>query len=426
MKKALIIAYAFPPLQVSGSQRPYRLAKYFPKFGWEPIVLTVKHPGISPEGIKVIKTDYKDVKGSFKSKFGFKPQKVLHEQLDIAISKKYNDLTWKSKIIRLLKEIIAFPDSKIGWYKFAFKSASKFLLKEKIDVIISTSPPVTTHLIARKLSKKYKIPWLADLRDPWAQLYADNKLGLIKYFDKRLATKTLNDADILVTVTKPQADVLKALFKDKKVFCITNGYDTDDFPEKSLKLTDKFTITHTGKFCKGERDPSLLFGVVTNLIKKNRIKKDLIEIKFYGKKEDWLLEEINKYNLEGVVDLCGLIPRQKVLERQRESQLLLLLRLNNEKEKGDCPAKLFEYFGARRPIVATGGYGGIIKDFLEETNAGKFAENSDMLENIILEHYQEFIQFGEVKYYCNDNIENYTYNSITKKYSEILKMFLLN
>lgn len=425
MKRVLIISYHFPPRVSIGSQRPYKLAKYLPEFGWEPIVLTVKRPGKTPKGIRIIETDYKDFLNEIKLKIGFKQEQGIHEQLGIAVSTNFNYPTWKSKIIKLLREIIAYPDAERGWYKFAIESASKFLLKEKIDAIISTSPPATSHLIARKLKQKYKIPWLADLRDPWAQLYHDKKFGLIMCFEKRLASKTLTDADILVTVTIPQVDVLKALFKDKKIFYITNGYDIDDFRVKPTKLTDKFTITHTGTLYNGERDPSLLFEVVANLIKKNRIKRDLIEIKFYGSKGDWLIEEIKKYNLEGVVHYYGVMPREEALKRQRESQLLLLLRLNSVEERGDCPAKLFEYFGAGRPIIGTGGYGGIIEDYLKETNTGKFGENAEVLENILLEYYQEFIEFGEVKCYSNRRIENYTYDSIAKKYSEALNGIVL-
>lgn len=97
MKKVLIISYFFPPRPNIGSQRPYRLAKYFPKFGWEPTILTANLPGKSPEGRKIIETDYKDISSSIKSKIGFL---VKGFQLAISVSKNYNYST--GKIIRLL------------------------------------------------------------------------------------------------------------------------------------------------------------------------------------------------------------------------------------------------------------------------------------------------------------------------------------
>ena len=426
MKKVLILAYYFPPRPDMGSQRPYRLAKYLPRFGWEPIILTPKFSDERPKDIKVIETDYKDVIDTIKSKIVSVPKVTLHEQLGIKVSKNFNYPTWKSKIIRFLRQVIAFPDEQKGWYNFALKSASEFLSKERVDAIISTSSPVTSHLIARKLKQKYKIPWVADLRDLWTQNPYVNKSFLITYLERRLELKTLSDADALVTVTNPWIDTFKLLHKNKKVFCITNGFDNDDFPRlPSSRLTGKFTLTYTGILYNGKRDPSLLFKVVRQLIEENRINRDLIEIRFYGHEEDWLIDDIKKYNLEGVVNFYGFLPRGEVLKRQRESQILLLLLWPNKNEEGFCPAKVYEYFGARRPIIAIGGRRHVVKDLLETTNAGKYAWNPDILRNVLLEYYDEFFKFGEVRCHSNDNIEDYTYNSISRKYSEILNGLVL-
>ncbi len=426
MKKVLIISYLFPPHQSMGAQRPYRLAKYFPEFGWEPIILTAKLPGKPPEGLRVIETEYKDLTGRLKSKFGYKPEKGLHGQLGIAVTKNFNYTTWKSSVVKLAKDVINYPDDKRGWYKFAVRSASEFLSKEGIDAIISTSPSPITHLIARKLKRKYGLPWIADFRDPWTQRYIFNKPGLIKYFEKRLESRTLYDADALVTVTDPYLERIKAFHKGKQIFCVTNGYDPDDFDKTPSKLTDKFTITYTGTLYNGRRDPSLLFSVATRLINENKINRDLIEIRLYTPREDWLIAEIKKCNLEGVVNVYDLVSRDEVLKRQGESQLLLLIRWSTKEERGDCPAKIYEYFGSKRPIVAIGGHGGIIEDLLEATNTGKFADNFETLKGTLLHYYEEFVKFGEVKCKSNKNIKNFSYNSIAKKYSKVLNSIIFH
>ena len=425
MKKVLIISYFFPPSNAIGAQRPYRLAKYFPQFGWEAIVLTPKLSGKPPEGIKIIETDYKDIVSGIKSKVGFSPEKGVHEQLGIAVSRDFNYPTWKSKIIKFAKEIVGYPDNKKGWIKFAVESASEFLSKEKVDVIISTSGPVTTHLIARKLKLKHNIPWIADFRDLWTQNPYINKFRLIKYFEKQLERKTLYDADVIIAVTKPWIYTLKLLHKNKKIFCVTNGYDEDDFPTLLPKLTKKFTITYTGQLYNGKRDPLLLFKVITKLINENKIDSELIEIRFYGYEEDWIKEDIKKHHLESVVNFYGFLPRNDVLEKQRESQILLLLLWPNKDEEGFCPGKVYEYVGARRPIVAIGASEHVVKDLLKTTNAGRYTWEPNMLEDVILEYYKEYIKFGEVKYCGNNNIEDYTYNLITNKYSEILNGLVL-
>ena len=187
-----------------------------------------------------------------------------------------------------------------------------------------------------------------------------------------------------------------------------------------VKLTSKFTITHTGQLYDGKRDPSLLFKIISQLLNEHKLNKDLIEIRFYGPLEEWLIEMIKKHDLQNVVSYYDFLPREEALQKQKESHNLLLLLDSNNKEEGVYPAKIFEYFGAKRPIIAIGGQGGIVKELLEETNAGKFAINADHLRDIILESYQEYIQYGEVRYSGNANIDNYKYISIAQKYSELL------
>jgi len=426
VKKCLLIAYHFPPREGIGSQRPSKLAKYFSEFGWEPIILTAKLPGKPQDGVRTIETDYKDVLSSTKSLLGLDQNKGVQEQLNIQASKNASSLTWKGRIIRFAKDLIAFPDGQRGWYKYAMQSARELLNKEKVDVILSTSSPVTSHMIARDLNREYRIPWVADLRDLWTQNHFYRRTGFIKYYEKRLELETFRYADSLVTVTPEFADKLQLLHKNKKVYCITNGYDTDDFDNIPVKLTDKFTITHTGTLYNGKRDPSLLFAAVSSMINENKIDKKVIEVRFYGPREDWVIDAIRKYNLDGVVNLYGNVSRDEALEKQKESHLLLLLLDTNDREKDVYPAKIFEYFGARRPIMAFGGAGGAVKRLLEETRAGEFAEDMNGLRKILLQYYQQYVKSGKVDCAINDNEENYTYKSIAKKYVNSINEIVQN
>ena len=419
-KKVLLIAYSFPPRQAIGSQRPYKLSKYLPAFGWDTVILTAKYPGMRPAGARVIEAENRDIINLIKLKIGLKADEGLHQQIGISVSKNYQHSGFKSNLIKLGKEIIQFPDKQHGWYKFAIKSAVDLINAENIDAIISTSYPVTAHLIARSLKQKFNIPWIADLRDPWTQNPYVNKFGIIKYFEKKLEIKTLSDADAIVALTEPWANDLRKLHKSKKVVCITNGYDEDEFPENSVKLNNKLTITYTGMLYNGKRDPSVLFKVVSQLINENKINRNMIEIIFYSPKEDWLISSIRKYNLESVVCLKDIIPRSDVLKKQMESQLLLILLWDNINEVNFCPGKIYEYMGARRPIIAIGGSKGVVNDILKVTNAGKFADNINSLRNILLEYYEEFTQSGEVKCISNNRIDKYNYKVIAKEYSSLL------
>ena len=407
-------------MPVIGSQRPYGLAKYLKYFDWEPIVLTIKHPGNPPDGVSIIATDYSDRLDSVKGFLGFNAGTSFHEQFGIPVKKNYDYSPWKGKLIEFFSEIIAFPDREIGWYGPAVKAVSELLGKQKIDAIISTSYPVTAHLIARDIKRKYGIPWVADFRDLWTQNHYHRKFKMISLLERRMELNALSFADILVTISSPLADKLKSLHMNKEVRCITNGYDPEDFDSIPCDLTENFTITYTGRFYNGKRDPSILLEAASELIREGKIDKERTEIRFFGRHEEWLANDINKYRLKNVARICGFISREEALKRQKESQLLLLLLWNDEKEKGVYTGKIFEYLGARRPILALGGPNSIVRDLLEGTKTGNFAETKEQVKTIMTRHFREFAESGEVKYNGGEALNDYTYHSIAREYSRVL------
>lgn len=426
MKKVLIIAYAFPPRMSIGAQRPYKLAKYLPQYGWEPVILTARLPGKAPQDInkiRIVETGYTDVLGVIKRYFRHDSKKSLQEKIEVA---EPNHESFTRKLIHPVKTMIAFPDENIGWYKHALHAANRFLSSERVHAIISTSYPVTSHLIANRLKRRFNIPWVADMRDLWTQNHFYNKSRALALIERILELKTLSRADILVTVTGEFARDLKLLHKKKKVFCVTNGYDSDDFRGPDNKLTEKFSITYTGMLYEGKRDPSLLFEAVSNLIKKGAVKSELMDLRFYGPRDVHLLNSIKKYRLEGVVSYFGVTSREESLKRQRESQLLLLLTDNDGRESGVYPAKIFEYFASGRPIIAFGGKEGAVKDLLETTRSGTFALNSAELERILFDYYRKFIAEGRISVEHELKIEKFNYKSIAGAYAEILDAITKN
>ena len=425
MKRCLLISYYFAPRVGIGSQRPTKLAKYLPHYGWEPVILTPKLPGQPLDSMRIIETDYKDALSSFKAFWGFNQRESVQNTLNIHTGKNGNSPALKYRIIKFAKEIIAYPDQQRGWYKFAVQSGREFLDRERVDVMLSTSYPVTSHIIASELKKKYRIPWVADLRDLWTQNHFNKKFNIIRRFEQRLELETLAQADALVTVTPRFADKLKILHRNKYIICITNGYDSDDFLEAAQRWTKKFTITYTGTFYNGKRDPSLLFDAISSLLKENRIDRNRLEIRFCGPHDDWLVGAVSKYDLNDVVTLYGNVSREEALEKQKESQILLLLLDSNNNEEDVYPAKIFEYFGARRPIIAVGGSGGAAKELLDETNAGEFAVDKSALKAVLYRYYQQFVTFGTVSCNSNNKVENYIYKSIAGKYSEILNSVMI-
>ena len=421
MKKVLIIAYEFPPNPGVGGFRIQGLAKYLPEFDWEPIILTITSPEKPNTQFRVIQTPYYDIPGSWKKRVGLKPEVGVKKQLGITTQDK-NKKSLMDFIIMFLNEIIVYPDAWKGWKPFAIKAGSKLLQNEDIDAMISNSSPVTSHIIAKELKIKHKIPWVADFRDLWSQNHYYPYGPIRKFFDRRLELKTLLPADALVTVSQPWAEKLSALHGGKATYTITNGFDPVQMNTKRLGLTSKFTITYTGNIIMGGQDPSKLFAALRDLISDGTMNPKDILVRFYGPERDWLSDEIQKYGLSAIVKYYGIVPREISFEKQRESQLLLLLNWEDQQEKGVCPLKIYEYLAAQRPILATGGFGNdVVERLLDETKAGTYAPTVEGIKSILRELYSEYKLKGKISYSGNiEKINKYSHREMARKFAEIL------
>lgn len=424
MKKVLIVSHL-----LYASPRIPGLAKYLPEFGWQPVILTVPISGTSPHGpsddfakrVRIIETPYSDIFDLLKKLFGLDPSELpiigkrVRERLGITSKR-------ASALLRLGGAIICYPDECKGWKDFAVKAGSEFLESEGADAIISSSSPVTSHLIAKELKTRYKIPWVADLRDLWSQNHYYPYGSIRRLLDRRLELKTLSIADALVTVSQPWAEELRTLHKVKLIYSITNGFDPEKLNDPPAKLIPKFTITYTGTIYAGKQDPSKLFAALQSLISGGTMDPKDIEVRFYGYKEGWLAREIEKYGLPNIAKQYGVMPRRVAFEKQRESQILLLLNWEDPRVRGWYPLKMFEYLAAQRPILATGGMGGdVIEELLDETKAGMYGSKVEDIKSILSDLYSEYRLKGEISYNGDrKKIDKYSYREMAKKFAKIL------
>ena len=422
-RKVLMLAHAYPPYNSMGALRAAKFAKYLPKYGWEPIVVTRIWPeemgGLEePAEIRVIRTDYHDRLGIFRHSY---PSKVK------APSRGSQASGWRSKLRRIasfwVKELLAYPDEFVGWKPYAVEVARKILKKEDIAIIFSTSPPPTSHLIAHELQRESSLPWVADFRDLWTQNHYIRHTRPRQWLEARLERRVLKNASVLVTVSHPMAEKLKWLHK-KPVEVITNGYDEDDYAGPPPPLTPYFSITYTGQLYAGKRDPSLLFAAVRKLLDDRIIDPQSFRIRFYGPERDGevILSLAARYGIERVVGHYGRVSYQEAILHQRESTILLLLNWLSAKERGVYTGKLFEYLGAKRPILAIPRIEGVVDDLLRETGAGVVAGTVDEIVQLIKLWHNEFQKTGMVSYRGKDEvIAKYTRAAQTRKLARIFE-----
>jgi glycosyltransferase involved in cell wall biosynthesis len=420
MKRVLLIAYAYPPCAEIGAVRPAGLAKYLPRFGWEPTVLTVKLPGIRPAWAPVVETADEDVLQTWKGRFGLDSGRSVHEQLGLPLAQKRDSRLVHTKILFMMRYLLTFPDSKKGWIPFATQALEQ-INKARVDAILTTSPPVSAHLVGRQAKQMFGCPWIADLRDLWSQNLAQGN-GLVRRLERPVERRTLRDADALVTVSEPWVDRLRKCYPDKPVFCITNGFDADNFPPQSPQLTKTLTITYAGRLYEGKRDPTPLLAAIQELIRDGVISPEVIRVCFYGPIEPWLLALVRSLGLEGVVEVAGTVSRDEALRRQRESQVLLMLCWSDARETGQHTGKIFEYLGARRPILAIGGGRGVVTDLLEQTRAGVHPRSKEELKAVLRTWYAEYCQTGSVSYQGEEReLDLYTHEQMASQFAEVLE-----
>jgi len=420
MRKVLIITDLS-----QASPRIPGLAKYLIEFNWKPIILTNNVPESLEPTIKIIKIPYLNIVASFKKKLGLDLNKKFQEQIRIPLFLRKQKKSIADRCINFVKEIVLYPDEARNWMPYAIEAADNIFKKEKIDAIISSSSPVTAHIISKELKEKYKVPWIADLRDLWSQNCDYQYSRIRKFFEKKLELKTLKEANALVTVSSIWADELKKLHKRDTVYTITNGFDPDITNIPPFPLTKKFSITYTGTYYSGKRDPLKFFIAIKDLFSRGEVNVDDVEIRFYGPREYWITKEIEKYQLSNITNQYGMVPKDLALQKQRESQILLFLNWEDKKEKGVYAGKIFEYLAARRPILSVGGSGeDVIKELLFQTKAGVYGDTVETIKNHLKKFYLEFKQKGKVDFKGDESkINTYNYREMAKKFAKILNRY---
>jgi len=416
MKNVLIIVHL-----PRATPRVEGLVKYLNGFDWQPIILTGITSRHTEFSARIIQTPYRDSLGLTGRLFRFDANKDVGQQIKdrLRISSRKSPL---DHLLAFGGAIINYPCPDKNWKPFALEAARELLNNEKIEAMLSSSAPLIGHIIANELKDDFGIPWVADLRDPWSQNHNYSYGPLRRMMDRRLETKTLSKADAIITVSEPWAEGLRTLHKGKKVYMITHGFNPAEVNIPPAKLTAKFTITYTGTIYPRKQNPSRFFASLRDLISNGIINQDDIEVRFFGPVEEWLVKDIKKYKLSDIVKQYGQVPREIAVAKQQESQLLLFLNWDDPNEKGVYSGKIFEYMGARRPILATGGSkDDVVTELLKETKAGMVAPGIEDIKGTLEELYREYKMKGEIAFGGEESkISQYTQREMVRKFSDIL------
>lgn len=422
-KKVLIITYYWPPAGGPGVQRWLKFVKYLGEFGIEPVVYVPENPSypLTDEGmLKEIPRDVRILKRpifepySLASVFSKKGTKTMSRGL---IREKEQSLT--EKWMLWIRGNLFIPDARKYWVTPSVKYLKKVIGEEGIEVVITTGPPHSLHLIGLKLKKNLKVKWIADFRDPWTSIGYHNKLKLGKRAarkHKELEKEVLTVADVVLATSSTTAMEFNEI-AGREVEVITNGYDLSDL--SGHPPAEKFCISHIGSLLTG-RDPKILWEVLAEMAAvREDFKRDL-HLKLVGAVSEDVLDSVRSAGLESFLEVQGYVSHTEALVLQKEARVLLLIEINSPLTRGIIPGKLFEYMASGRPVIAIGPEEWEAGSMVEDSKVGRVFTYNDKeaLKTALTAMYEAYLR-GQLQPE-NTAIEKYSRKNLTGKLAKII------
>ena len=423
-KKILIITYYWPPAGGPGVQRWLKFVKYLPDFGIQPIVYVPENPTYPIIDLNLVK-EVSDQAIVLKHKI-FEPYQLASffsknktKKISSGIIPNQKKQSFMDKLFLLIRGNLFIPDARFLWIKPSVSYLEKYIVENNIDIIITSGPPHSLHLIGLQLKQKLDVKWFADFRDPWTTIGYHKSLRLSNYATQRhkmLERKVLNSADTIIVTSKTTKTEFEAITK-KPIVVITNGYDVEEIEIQPLDT--KFSLAHIGSFL-SERNPLILWESLVELSNDVPDFKSHLEIKLIGAVSQEVLETITRFGLNPYLNNLGYVSHGEAITHQRKSQVLLLIEIDSEDTRSIIPGKLFEYMVSNRPIVAIGPMNSDFAEIITNTNTGVFFNYREKtrLKSVILDFYNQFLE-GKLK--SNGvGLQKYSRKNLTGKLVEVI------
>jgi glycosyltransferase involved in cell wall biosynthesis len=448
-RKVLIIAYYFPPALTGGVFRPLKFVKYLNKFAWQPVVLTAKKiPFVDydfellnelPSAVHVYRAPFlspttcaRNLKNAYRSISTFSLLK-LHSKYKINDDDKASHsrpcLENTSTFAKLLNTML-IPDAQLLWLPIAFLKAFYLIKRHSISMIMTTSPPNSSHVLGFILKKITRVKWIADFRDPWfsnlsgksrSMFLAKQRLKV----EKSLLKKILLLADSIINIGFGESNELKKSFpeiSETKYFVITNGYDTDDFRDTFSKelSKDSFRLCHLGYLYQDSAED--FFPAINDILTEDQTIKDNLEIRFVGRIDPKYKNLIEKSDFTTTYRLYGQLPHHEALKIVLESDVLLVFLGGTLFNESEIPGKLFEYIATKKPIIAIAPKKGDTAQILKKCGLGIIIEpgQTDDYKHAIKDLYDKKMN-NEIKTHVNEDfLLKFDRKQLTKRLADIM------
>jgi hypothetical protein len=423
LKKVLVITYDFPPLGKGSVLRPLKFSKYFLRYDWEPIILT------STPKTYYFRDDYLLNEAE---ELGFKIFRTKSSSNNLLTGRKLKELPNESARLRSrnLSRYRKQPDEHRSWISKAVKLGSEIIETNKIEIIYATGPSFTAFIAAGELKEKYKIPLVIDYQDSW--LHSSSSyfpLGYHRLRNMKMEQQVIRVTDEIITTNRRIKEYLIEEYdylKHEDINIIHHGFDEEDFrkaAETPVRPKQKMRFTSMGGFF-DLITPRYYFEALSIVFEKRPELREKIEASFIGGLSRENLKLIHKFNLTDFVINPGYIDHMEAIKYLLSSDVLWFMVGKGTGDEVVSPVRLAEYFGARKPILASVP-DGAAKQILKGYDAVRICEPDEPEEiaKLIIEYYElnlkRMMPIANEEYVRKFSINNMTYQLV--RYFEFLR-----
>ncbi len=377
--RVLVITYFFPPVGGVGVQRTLKYVTYLPRWGWEPAVVApgdpafpVRDPSLVPTlapGLEIHRTASLEP-----GRLPTAAVRLLSRRsgsagavsADLTASSAQGSLPLKvlrkiSVVWNRIWAVLLFPEGAIAWVPFAVRAGRKAHRRRPVDVIYSSSSPISTHVAAGLIKRSTGLPWVADFRDPWVgNPFAAPLSRPKRWLQRRMERWIVARADRVIVAVDAMRVQFAGRYPDMadKFVHIPNGYDRADLVgiEPAPPPTPGgFHLLYAGSLYRPRELEAFLLGVERLLARRPDLRARL-KVDFIGRVNDPNAKAAAEFDkpgrLAGVVGFEGFMPRPRALARMAGADALLQLMPDMPGAEIFVGGKLSEYLAFDRPILA--------------------------------------------------------------------------
>jgi glycosyltransferase involved in cell wall biosynthesis len=420
-QRVLIVSFFYPPNPAVGGLRVAKFAQYLPEFHWTPIVLTARGEAVAASGgpTNVIAT-------RFTSPWRLLPSRRRTGKDGASLRERAARRGWLTRTaystLRHLLPMssVRMPDATLGWVPFAVAEGRRLLDSGDFHAVFSSSGPPSSHIVAGWLQHYSGLPWIADYRDLWSDNHWDARIGVFRRMERRLERRVLRRASLITTVAPTWARELRDLH-GHDVEVVYNGFDPTDYPREP-QSTSEFVLTYVGTLIQPGQNPEPLFKALALLAGRPDLDLDRLgfQVRFLGTAPSAVADLAERHGVAHLVRHLPTVPHRECLAQQAAATTLLFLGWSDP-DLGWLSAKLFEYLGAGRPILAVGPAGGEVSRILRECGLPDLTDDPQIIARRLEAWLSEFADSGTLAAQTEDAaVRTYTRRAQAQRLAQLL------